>query len=123
MLKIFLRLNCATCAFFGALFAFKSQLVAGFLGTVPSAFILAVGVILLLNALLLGLTAQRWPHNRLFVSFFVLGDASWVALTAGLLVSGVWISGGAAIAASSAVALMVGVLGFGQWYFGLRKST
>jgi hypothetical protein len=121
MLKIFLLLNCATCGFFGALFASKSHAVASFIGTVPPTFILAVGLILLFNATLLGLAAQRWPHNRLFVGFFVLGDASWVALTLALLAAGVWISGGAAVAASSAVALMVGTLGFGQWYFGLRK--
>lgn len=121
MLKVFLLLNCMTCTFFGALFTFGSRAVVTFIGTVPQAFVVAVGAVLLVNAGLLAFTALRLSHMRMFVAFFVIGDAGWVALTVWLLASGTWIVGGAAMAVSISVALMVGALGFGQWYFGVRR--
>jgi hypothetical protein len=123
MLRLFLLANCATCAGFGALFVSLPIEVAAFLGTPPTLLISLIGAVLIVNALLLALTAWRFLDRRIFVAFFVLGDAGWVLLTLALLGLGIWIDGTAAILVAILVAGVVGALGYGQYYFGQRNRT
>ena len=123
MLKFFLLANCLSCAVFGFLFAFYSDGAAAFIGDPPSVLVFIVGLVLLGNAVLLWLTAIRWMDQKLLIAFFVIGDVSWVILTLSLILSGTWISGSQAVISALLVAGIVGSLGFGQWFFGLRSSS
>jgi hypothetical protein len=112
-LKTVLRLNALSCIVFGIVFAFAANATAAFLGSAPPVFIRITGVLLLFNGLhLVWASFRRVPKYELY--YFVVGDLTWVTLTAILLGLGIWITTAAGIAAAIGVALVVGVLGIAQ---------
>ncbi|MCG8606112.1 hypothetical protein MJD09_14120 [bacterium] len=115
MLTSVLRANAASCLGFGGLFLAIPTSVAAFIGTAPEWVISAVGAILVLNGVHLVWASLR-PPTRELVAYFSTGDFLWVAATAVLLISGVWIVNTAAVVTAIIVALMVGAFGVLQLY-------
>lgn len=115
-LKTILRLNAASCIGFGALFVAVPGAVAAFLGApaAPRLGILALGALLILNGLHLLHTSLRPDPPRWLVLYFSAGDFLWVAVTAVLVATGVWITSAPGISAALAVAAMVGAMGVAQ---------
>ena len=75
MLRHVLRANAASCAIFGALFAFAGASSAAFIGSPPVLLLQILGVGLMLNAAALLWTSMRAQPDRLSVLTFALGDA------------------------------------------------
>jgi len=117
MLKSVLIINAFSCAIFGALFFFKSEDMANFIGTPPALFVQILGAGLFINALLLIYTSFQSAPKRADVLFFSIGDAAWVVFTVLLLIGNIWINNSEAIYWSLAVALFVGLCGFLQWIY------
>lgn len=111
-----LRLNAASCLGFGLLFVVAPGGVAGILGSPPVWLVAALGAGLLGNGVLLWLSQARGrPPQRSEVLFFCLGDFAWVAMTVGLIGSGLWITNPVGQIAAGIVALVVGTMGGMQW--------
>ena len=117
MLKHILRVNAASCALFGAIFVLAAPATAEMIGNPPVLMLQILGAALLTNSALLIWTSTRRQPDRVSILFFSLGDALWVAGTAGLLLAGFWITTAAGIAWSITVAAFVGTLGILQWKF------
>lgn len=117
MLKHTLRANAVSCALFGAIFILAGPVTAELIGDPPLLILQLLGAVLLINAAMLGWTSTRRAPKRLSVLFFSLGDALWVAATAGLLVTGYWITTTSGIVWSIVVAAFVGTCGILQWRF------
>jgi hypothetical protein len=115
MLKFTLIANAASCALFGAVFLFGASSTAAFLGDPPIWLLRVLGAGLLFNAAHLVYAVQQASPARMLVLYFTIGDAVWVLVTAGLIVSGLWITTNAGILAAIAVAAYVGMCEFGQW--------
>lgn len=115
MLKPVLAANALSCLVFGALFAAAAPAVAAFLGDPPVWLVRAVGVGLILNGAHLAFTARKAQIRRAEALWFAAGDAAWVAATAILLLSNIWISTPSGAAVAIAVALWVGACGLTQW--------
>jgi len=117
-LRLFLRLNGASCLAFGLLFVLTPASVAAFLAersTAPPAVITVLGVGLILNGMALFLTAHARAPSRFAVRFFSIGDLLWVVATLVLIVAGLWIDRMAGLLAALAVAIFVGTVGWLQW--------
>ena len=121
MLKIIMVLNASSCLAFGGLFAIYSAETATFLGTPPAWLVLALGVGLILNGLNILWVARKSSPGRLEVLQFSIGDATWVVATAGLLVSGLWITTPEGIFWAVAVAVWVGACGLGQYIWAPQR--
>ena len=115
MLKHILRANAASCALFGAIFVLAAPATAYLIGDPPFLVLQLLGIVLLGNAALLIWASTLEKPKREIVLFFALGDFLWVAGTAVLLVSGLWITTTSGLAWSLSVAALVGALGFLQW--------
>lgn len=113
-LKNVMRANAMSCLVFGGLFALQPGLVGSFLGgalPAPQSYILALGILLILNGLHL-LWASRIPlPQKELILYFSAGDYLWVIGSIGLMVSGVWITTTGGVLVASAVAIMVGLFG------------
>lgn len=114
MLKTVLRLNAASCLGFGVLFLAAPGAVRAVLGSAPALVIAAIGAVLVLNGAHLMLASSR-PARPAELRYFAAGDVAWVAGTLGLAASGLWITEPGGIAATVAVAAMVGCFGLLQW--------
>jgi hypothetical protein len=116
-LHIVLAANAVSCAVFGGLFVVAPSPVAAFLGQppAPAALIVAIGAVLLLNAVHLGYVATTARPSHWAVTYFSIGDGLWVVATLVLIVSGTWITAPGGIVAALAVALGVGAFGTLQW--------
>lgn len=115
-LATLMRLNALSCAGFGAVFTLAPAAVAGFLGTFPVLLVHALGVGLMLNAVLLGLAS--WPGRnprRHEMLFFCAGDLAWVVASVVLLAAGLWITTIGGQVSTLIVALGVGAMGAAQW--------
>ncbi len=117
MLKHVLRLNAASCAVFGAIFAFAAQSTAQFVGDPPVLLVQILGVGLMTNAALLIWASTRALPDRNLVLMFALGDGLWVIATAVLLAADLWITTGMGIGFAIVIALFVGACGVLQWLF------
>ena len=115
MLKAVLLLNALSCIIFGVLFSLNTKEVVTFIGNPPHAFIQILGFGLVINGVLLLLTAFQTEPKRRDVICFSLGDAAWVIFTGVLLLGGIWIRSGEATYWSLAVATFVGICGALQW--------
>ena len=116
MLKVVLLLNALSCIIFGAMFSLNTGQVVTFIGNPPHAFIQILGLGLVINGMLLILTAFQTEPKRRDVICFSLGDAAWVIFTGALLLGGIWIRSGEATYWSLAVAIFVGICGALQWF-------
>lgn len=122
LLKIAFRLNALSCIGFGAVFFFAPDAVAAFLGGLAPDILRWIGIGLWINGLHLALASLRQAMRRGEVIYFVLGDAAWVLGSLVLVLPGVGlIHNPWAIAATLAVALIVGTLGALQarWGWGI----
>jgi hypothetical protein len=113
-LATLLRVNGLSCLAFGAVFLLAPGAVAAFLGAMPPAVLVALGIGLLGNGLHLFAAARR-PPRAWEIRWFSMGDAAWVVLTLGVLAAGAWITTPPGQAAAAAVAVGVGALGALQW--------
>src|SRR5210317_886638 len=113
-----MRLNAASCIGFGTIFALFPGPVAGFLGEapVPARLLLVVGLVLVVNGLHIVWAATDTDRARKWRIYFSLGDFAWVAATAVLIATGLWITTTGGMIAAIAVAAMVG-------FFGIRQLT
>ncbi len=123
MLKAVLILNALSCAIFGSLFCLKTKEVITFIGNPPYLFIQILGAGLIVNAILLILTALQKEPKRKDVIFFSLGDAAWVLFTVVLIIAGLWIKNSEAIFGSLVVAAFVGLCGILQWMFAPKPKA
>ena len=116
-LKAIMVANAISCAGFGALFLAIPDQVAMFLGAppAPTLLITVLGAGLAINAIHLIYTATGPLDSRASVTYFSSGDFLWVAATLLLVLSKTWVNSPAGVAASLAVACMVGAFGFCQW--------
>ena len=123
-LKTILRMNAASCLCFGALFMAAPGPVAAFLGVppAPDTLILLLGAVLALNGLHLLHTSFRPELPRLLVLYFSAGDFLWVAITAALIATNLWITTAAGIAVAIVVALAVGGMGLAQLHTSARPA-
>ncbi len=117
MLKRVLQLNAVSCAVFGGIFAVAAPQASQFIGDPPVFLVQILGVGLLINAALLTWTSTRAQPDRMQVLVFAMGDAVWVAATAVLLASGIWITTTFGIMLAIAVAVFVSACGVLQWRF------
>ncbi|VAW45735.1 hypothetical protein MNBD_GAMMA02-781 [hydrothermal vent metagenome] len=120
-----LKLNALNCLLFGALFVFIPQHVITFLSDIspaPEVAVVAMGVVLnLYGMLLLWLGNKQKPNSKLIL-LVAIGDAAWVLLTAGLVVSQTWITHINGITAAGLVAILVGWFGWQQWQYYLTET-
>ena len=122
MLQLLLLINCISCAIFGAFFALFSATAVTMIGDPPQILVILTGAGLLLNAVLLGIAAYQVPNYTLSIGYFIVCDAIWVLITLELLATGLWIIGTAAITVSIMVAALLCLLGFGKWFYGIRRK-
>jgi len=118
-LKYVMRLNAASCVSFGFLFLVMSSAVATFLGQVPQALIIILGIGLLGNGAHLIGAAYRTEIRESEVIWFSLGDFSWWLATLALIVANLWITTFWGIVVATCVATFVAGLGVAQlWMLG-----
>jgi len=122
MLKLILILNAISCILFGGLFLLESDEISKFIGSLPLFVLQVLGVGLLVNGLLLLLLAMKATPPRRDVILFALGDAVWVIVSMGLLITGVWITNADAFPWVIGVAVFVGFCGFMQWQLSPTKT-
>lgn len=122
MLKRVLIVNAASCVFFGALFTFAGPATAELIGTPPVLLLQLLGVGLMANAVMLVWASLRTQPDRISILAFALGDAIWVAATAILLISGLWITTTSGIIWAIGIAIFVGVCGALQWKLAPKTS-
>jgi hypothetical protein len=120
-LKFVMRLNAASCISFGLIFSALPHVVTTFLGQVPQAAIIALGIGLLVNGAHLAIASRRTEIHQAEVIWFSLGDFSWWLATLGLIVTNVWITTPLGIAVAVIIATGVAGLGVAQlWLLGLQ---
>jgi hypothetical protein len=116
-----MRLNAASCISFGLLFALAPRAIAAFLGQVPSAFIIFLGIGLMVNGVHLIIASRRAAVRQSEVIWFSLGDFSWWLATLALIAANVWITTAWGIAVAVMVGTIVAGLGVAQlWILGLN---
>lgn len=118
-LKTIMYANAASCLGFGLLFLIIPGAVAGFLaapGTeaAPTAILMIIGGILVLNGVNLIHWGRRGLPPRKIILFFSAGDFLWVLFTLVIVAMGVWVSSAAGITVALLVALLVGWFGLAQ---------
>lgn len=120
-LKFIMRLNATSCISFGLLFAMVPHMIATFLGGVPKAVIVMLGIGLLANGVHLIVASRRTMVREIEVIWFSLGDFGWWLTTLALIVANFWITTTWGIAVAVIVATFVAGLGVAQlWTFGLQ---
>lgn len=122
-LRFILRLNAASCLFFGAWFVMFPAEIGIFLGDMPSLAVRLIGVGLFGNGAHLVVAAARHILRRNEVLWFSAGDLLWGVLTALLLTSNLWITTPAGYSAAAVVAMAVSALGLVQlWQIGQANA-
>ncbi len=115
-----LKLNGLNCLLFGAIFVFATQLTINFLSQTnpaPEIAIVAMGVVLNLYGLLLIWMGNKQKPDAKMVLLIAIGDAAWVLLTIGLILTQTWITELNGITVSGMVAIIVGWFGWMQWKY------
>ncbi|MGB3280388.1 MAG: hypothetical protein WBA92_14450, partial [Pseudorhodobacter sp.] len=121
-LKLVMRLNAASCVSFGLLFLLMSSEVAAFLGQVPPALIIILGIGLLGNGAHLFGAARRTDIRENEVIWFSLGDFIWWLATLALIVTNLWITTLWGMVTAAGVATIVAGLGVAQlWLLGRHR--
>jgi hypothetical protein len=116
-----MRLNAMSCILFGIVFAVVPNVTAVFLGSMPKAVLVAIGIGLLANGGHLIVASRRAVISEFEVIWFSLGDFGWWLATLGLITANVWITTQWGIVAAVVVATFVAALGGAQlWIFGLQ---
>jgi hypothetical protein len=117
-----MRLNAASCVAFGLLFIAAPNTVTAFLGHVPAAIIIALGIGLLGNGAHLIIASGRAETRNSEVIWFSLGDFGWWLTTLSLIASNFWITTSWGIVMAIIVATFVAGLGVAQlWILGLHS--
>lgn len=117
-LKYVLRANALSCVVFGGIFVLVPATVVNFLSQTnpaPQWLFLALGIGLILNGLHLFWASLRPIHNKILIAYFSLSDFLWVAVSAVLVIAGIWVTNTEGIIATAVVAMMVGFFGFLQF--------
>ncbi|MEO9843664.1 MAG: hypothetical protein ABJ360_04995 [Roseobacter sp.] len=97
-------------------------MVANFLGQVPEAILIAIGIVLIGNGTHLIMASLRKIPLVSEVIWFSLGDFCWWLATLFLIVADVWITSFWGVSAAALVAVAVATLGVLQlWELGLMK--
>jgi hypothetical protein len=120
MLQLLLLINCISCAIFGAFFVLFSATAVTMIGDPPQILVILTGFAFLFNAILLGIAAARVNNYTTSIGYFIAGEVIWFLITLELLASGLWIVGTAAITLDILIAALLGLLGFGKWFYGIR---
>ncbi len=122
-LRNVLKANAVSCIIFGLIFLIIPAKTAHFLSQTnpaPNLLISLIGIILIINGLHLVWASVQATHSKPTILYFSSNDFIWVALSIALIIGKVWITTPKGIAATLAIAMMVGVLGALQ--FGLLKK-
>ena len=122
MLQLLLLANRASYAIFGAFFVLFPAVAVAFIGDPPQILVMLTGAGLLLNAILLGIAAASVTEYTPSIGYFIVCDAIWILITLELLATGLWSIGTAAITVSIMVAALISLLGFGKWFYGMRRT-
>lgn len=115
MLKTVLLLNALSCALFGIIFVAMPIAASNFIGNPPILLLQILGAGLVVNAVLLVVTALKKDPSRIKIITFAIGDGIWVLTTAILLLAGLWITTPQGILWSIGVAIFVGLCGLAQF--------
>jgi hypothetical protein len=116
-----MRLNATSCISFGLLFIVVPYAVAKFLGQVPQAIIVVLGIGLLGNGAHLIAASLRTEIREGEVIWFSLGDFGWWLATLALIVTNIWITTVWGIVVAVIVATVVAGFGVAQlWIIGLH---
>ncbi|MEP2653648.1 MAG: hypothetical protein ABJH06_16850 [Paraglaciecola sp.] len=113
-LKNIMRANATSCLVFGGLFAMQANMVAEFLGgdsPAPQLYVLILGWLLILNGIHLFWESRTLVPKKSLILYFSIGDYLWVAGSATLILSGLWITTTAGVIVASVIALIVGIFG------------
>ena len=92
------------------------------IGDPPQILVILTGVTFLFNAILLGIAAARVNNYTTSIGYFIAGEVIWFLITLELLASGLWIIGTAAITLDILIAALLCLLGFGKWFYGIRRK-
>ena len=122
MLQLLLLATCTSCAIFGAFFVLFPAVAVSIIGDPPHILVMLTGAGLLLNAVLLGIAAASVTDCTPSIGYFIVCDAIWILITLELLATGLWSVGTAAITVSIMVAALISLLGFGKWFYGMRRT-
>lgn len=122
MLQLLLLANCTSCAIFGAFFVLFPAVAVSIIGAPPHILVMLTGAGLLLNAVLLGIAAASVTDYTPSIGYFIVCDAIWILITLELLATGLWSIGTAAITVSIMVAALISLLGFGKWFYRIRRT-
>ncbi len=113
-LNIILRLNAASCIFFGSTFVLQPEKISRFLGAFPEHLLMVLGTLLLVNGIHLISASVRTKRNWFEILYFSVGDFLWVSLTLSLLFLDIYIKSAMGAAAALIVGSMVGLFGILQ---------
>jgi hypothetical protein len=122
MLQLLLLANCTSCAIFGAFFVLFPAVAVSIIGDPPHILVMLTGAGLLLNAVLLGIAAASVTDYTPSIGYFIICDAIWILITLELLATGLWSIGTAAITFFIVIAVLLSLLGFGKWFYGMRRT-
>ena len=122
MLQLLLLANCTSCAIFGAFFVLFPAVAVSIIGDPPHILVMLTGAGLLLNAVLLGIAAASVTDCTPSIGYFIVCDAIWILITLELLATGLWSIGTAAITFFIVIAVLLSLLGFGKWFYGMRRT-
>ena len=122
MLQLLLLANCTSCAIFGAFFVLFPAVAVSIIGDPPHILVMLTGAGLLLNAVLLGIAAASVTDYTPSIGYFIVCDAIWILITLELLATGLWSIGTAAITFFIVIAVLLSLLGFGKWFYGMRRT-
>lgn len=123
VLKTALRLNAASCLFFGALFTTMPTAVARFLDVSSVIAVLIVGAALLINGGHLWMASWRKRVRRIEVYYFSTSDLLWVTLTLALVASDSFLTTTISVVVSLVVAAFVGTVGVLQLWALSKEYT
>ena len=116
-LKTVMRMNAASCLFFGVLMLLLPLKTSSFLGGAegaPAFLITALGFILVLNGLHIIWATRNSTPKKALVLYFSAGDILWVLLSLVLIITGVWVSTVHGKIVTLIIAAMVGFFGLLQ---------
>lgn len=122
MLQLLLLAICTSCAIFGAFFVLFPAVAVSIIGDPPHILVMLTGAGLLLNAVLLGIAAASVTDYTPSIGYFIVCDAIWILITLELLATRLWSIGTAAITFFIVIAVLLSLLGFGKWFYGMRRT-
>ena len=122
MSQLLLLAICTSCAIFGAFFVLFPAVAVSIIGDPPHILVMLTGAGLLLNAVLLGIAAASVTDYTPSIGYFIVCDAIWILITLELLATRLWSIGTAAITFFIVIAVLLSLLGFGKWFYGMRRT-